>query len=99
MALLGPVDAVSDQRPSGVRQFDSEAGEELGPGGREFVAHVVTGLAQRILVGALSVIPAVTAGEDASFEQTAHDADAQLAREVVVTGAGRAQPRSPGALA
>ncbi len=78
--------------------FDADAGEEVAPDVGQFVAEVVAGAAQRVMAVAARVVATVAADERLAIQQAAHDGHAEAAREVVVAGARRAQPRRAGAL-
>ena len=98
MPLLGPVDAVAHEWSFARWHFDSYAGEEVPPGVGQLVPEVVAGTAQGVMAVAARVIATVAADERLAIEQAAHDSHAEAARDMVVAGARRAQPRRAGAL-
>ena len=96
--LLRPVHAIPYEWPFARWYFDSYAGEEVAPDVGQFVAEVVAGAAQGVMAVAARVVASVAADECIAIQQAAHDGHAEAARDMVVAGARRAQPRRAGAL-
>ena len=97
--LLGPVHAIPHERPSARGQFDANVSKEVAPVVGQLVLNVVTGTAQRIMAVAVWVVATVAANENPAVQQAAHDLHTQAPGQVVVTRAGRPQPRRPCAVA
>src|SRR5262249_46789349 len=84
------------ERPFARWHFDTDAGEEIVSGTGQLVFDVVAGAAQGVVAVAARVVTPVAAHQRIALQQAAHDGNTQTARDVVVTGAGRAQPRRAG---
>ena len=102
VALLGPVDAVADQRapPAGDRVDVHAPRGQLGVAARrQPVVDVAARRRQPVVLRELGVEAPVAALDETAVEQRAHDRDAQPAAEVVVTEAAHADGVRGAALA